>query len=43
MVDEAKIQVGGIQKSHLDELKALRMPPEPCHDVLNAVLKMFGN
>ena len=19
------------------------MPPEPCHDVLNAVLKMFGN
>ena len=43
MIDEALMQVGSISKTHLDELKSLRMPPEPCHDVLNAVLKLFGN
>ena len=26
----------------MDELKSMRMPPEPIHDVLNAVLRMFG-
>ena len=33
--------MGSISKGHLDELKSLRMPPEPCHDVLSAVLKLF--
>ena len=32
-----------MKKQNLDELKALRMPPEPIHDVLNAVLRLFGN
>ena len=43
MIDEALMQVGSISKAHLDELKSLRMPPEPCHDVLSAVLRLFGN
>jgi dynein heavy chain 2, cytosolic len=38
LVDDALSQVSQITKSNLDELKALRMPPEPCHDVLFAVL-----
>lgn len=42
VVEEAKKSVGGIQKSHLDELKSLKMPPEAIHDVLNAVLRIFG-
>lgn len=43
MIDEALTHVGSISKTNLDELKALRMPPEPIHDVLNAVLRLFGN
>ena len=43
MIDEALMQVGSISKAHLDELKSLRMPPEPCHDVLSAVLRLFEN
>jgi dynein heavy chain 2, cytosolic len=42
LVDDALSQVSQITKSNLDELKALRMPPEPCHDVLFAVLSLFG-
>ena len=42
LVEEAKKAVGGIQKSNLDELKSLKMPPEAIHDVLNAVLRIFG-
>ena len=42
LVDEAISQVSNISKQNLDELKALRMPPEPCHDVLYAVLSLFG-
>ena len=41
MVEEAQKQVGSISKSHINELKALRQPPEPCADVLCAVLKIF--
>ena len=43
MVDEAMGAVGSISKSSLDEIKNLRMPPEAIHDVLNAVLRLFGN
>jgi dynein heavy chain 2 len=35
--------VGSINKSHLDELRSLMMPPEAIHDVMNGVLRMFGN
>jgi dynein heavy chain 2, cytosolic len=43
LVDEALNAVGSITKSSLDEIKNLRLPPEPIHDVLNAVLRLFGN
>ena len=43
MVDEAQKAVGSIRKESLDELKSLRMPPEPVHDVLSAVLRLMGN
>ena len=35
--------MGNIQKNNLDELKGLRMPPEPVHDVLSAVLRIMGS
>ena len=35
--------MGSIQKTHLDELRSLRMPPEAIHDVLNSVLRIFKN
>jgi dynein heavy chain 2 len=40
-VEEAKKAVSGINKGNLDELKSLRMPPEPVHNVLTAVLRVF--
>ena len=43
LVEEAQKAVGGIRKESLDELKALRMPPEAVHDVLSAVLRIMGN
>lgn len=43
MIEAAKKSVGNIQPSHLSELKALRIPPEPVNDVLFAVLRMMGN
>ena len=41
MVEEAKKAVSGINKSNLDELKSMKMPPEPVHNVLTAVLRVF--
>lgn len=41
MVEQAQKAVGGIKKDHLNELKSLRMPPEPVHDVLSAVLRLM--
>jgi dynein heavy chain 2 len=43
LVDSAQRAVGSIRKDHLNELKALRMPPEPVSDVLSAVLRLMGN
>lgn len=42
LIDEAKNSIQGISKSNLDWLKSLRMPPEAIHDVMKAVLKVFG-
>ncbi|OMJ92391.1 hypothetical protein SteCoe_4833 [Stentor coeruleus] len=42
-VEEARKAVGSIKKENLDEIKALRMPPEPVHDVLCAVLRLMGS
>ena len=41
IVDEAKKAVNGINKSNLDELRGLKMPPEAIHNVLSAVMKVF--
>lgn len=43
LVDSAQKAVGNIKKDHLNELKSLRMPPEPVSDVLSAVLRLMGN
>lgn len=43
LLEEAQRAVGSIRKESLDELKALRLPPEPVHDVLSAVLRLMGN
>ena len=42
-MDEARKAVGSIRKSHLDELKSLKMPPPAIHDVLSGVLRLMGN
>ena len=42
LVAKAKKAVSGIKKKYLDELKALKMPPQPVQHVLSAVLTMLG-
>jgi len=42
ILDQAKKAVGGIKSEHLNEITALKMPPEPIADVLGAVLKLLG-
>merc|ERR1719188_398521 len=39
----AQKAVGSIKPDHLNEIRALKMPPEPIHDVLNGVLRLMGN
>lgn len=41
-VEEAKKQVGELKTENLNEIKAFRVPPDPVHDVLGAVLFMMG-
>jgi len=43
ILDSAKKAVGSIKPDHLNEIRALKMPPEPIHDVLNGVLRLMGN
>ena len=43
VLDAAKQAVGGIKKDNLNEIRALKMPPEPIRDVLEGVLKIMGN
>lgn len=42
-MDSAKKAVGSIKPEHLNEIRALKMPPDPIHDVLNGVLRLMGN
>ena len=37
-LQEARAAVSHVRSDHLQDIKALRMPPEPLHDVLSAVL-----
>eukprot|EP00438_Fugacium_kawagutii_P026834 Skav224731 [mRNA] locus=scaffold699:573890:588190:- [translate_table: standard] len=43
ILDAAKKAVGSIKPEHLNEIRALKMPPDPIHDVLNGVLRIMGN
>ncbi|CAE7570289.1 DYH1B [Symbiodinium sp. CCMP2456] len=43
ILDAAKKAVGSIKPEHLNEIRALKMPPDPIHDVLNGVLRLMGN
>jgi dynein heavy chain 2 len=43
ILEAAKKAVGSIKSDHLNEIRALKMPPEPIHDVLNGVLRLMGN
>lgn len=42
ILEAAKKAVGSIKPDHLNEIRALKMPPEPIHDVLNGVLRLMG-
>ena len=41
-VEAAKLQVGELKQDNLNEIKAFRVPPDPVHDVLGAVLYLMG-
>jgi len=43
IIEEAKKSVESISKSNLEWLRGLRIPPEPIRDVMQAVLRVFGN
>jgi len=42
VLETAKAAVGQIKAEHLNEIRSLKMPPEPIADVLGAVLKLLG-
>jgi dynein heavy chain 2 len=42
ILEAAQTAVSSIRKDNLDEIRALKMPPEPIADVLSAVLLMLG-
>lgn len=41
-VEAAREQVGELKQDNLNEIKAFRVPPDPVHDVLGAVLFLMG-
>ena len=41
-VEAAKLQVGELKQDNLNEIKAFRVPPDPVHDILGAVLYLMG-
>jgi len=43
ILDAAKKAVASIKPDNLNEIRSLKMPPEPIHDVLNGVLRLMGN
>ncbi|CAM9184751.1 unnamed protein product, partial [Discosporangium mesarthrocarpum] len=42
VLDSAKHAVGQIKSDHINEIRSLKMPPEPIADVLGAVLMLLG-
>ena len=42
ILDAAKKSVGQISSDNLNEIRSLKMPPEPIRDVLSAVLMLLG-
>ena len=42
VLEKAKEAVGSIKSDNLNEIRSLKMPPEPIHDVLSAVLMLLG-
>ena len=43
MLEEAKAAVGNIKKDNLNEIRSLKLPPEPIRDVLEGVLRLMNN
>ena len=43
VLEAARAAVGGIKSDNLNEIKSLKMPPEPIRDVLEGVLRIMGN
>ena len=43
VLDAARAAVGGIKSDNLNEIRALKMPPEAIRDVLEGVLRIMGN
>ncbi|KAF0686502.1 Aste57867_21689 [Aphanomyces stellatus] len=42
VLESAKQAVGNIKSDNINEIRSLKMPPEPIHDVLSAVLMLLG-
>ena len=43
VLESAKRAVGGIKKDNLNEIRSLKLPPEPIRDVLEGVLRLMNN
>ncbi len=43
VLEAAKMAVGGIKKDNLNEIRSLKLPPEPIRDVLEGVLRLMHN
>eukprot|EP00397_Hematodinium_sp_SG-2012_P003885 GEMP01003895.1.p1 GENE.GEMP01003895.1~~GEMP01003895.1.p1 ORF type:complete len:1122 (+),score=230.34 GEMP01003895.1:113-3367(+) len=43
ILDAARKAVGSIKPDHLNEIRSLKMPPDPIADVLSGVLRLMGN
>ena len=43
VLEEAKAAVGNIKKDNLNEIRSLKLPPEPIRDVLEGVLRLMNN
>ena len=41
ILDAAKKAVGSIKQDHINEIRSLKMPPDPIHDVLSGVLRVM--
>jgi dynein heavy chain 2, cytosolic len=42
LIDTARKAVGGIKADNINEIRSLKMPPEPIRDVLEGVLQLMG-